>query len=90
MHVTDAVPPLPHAVVRALEALRPSEEIASALSPGSRAPGSLHHTWAPVTEVRLRLLTGFPPPRLWAQGVVGRREVLAVAGRDGGPDVEVD
>ncbi len=36
------------------------------------------------------MLTGFPIPRLSPRGVAGRREVLAVPGRNGEPSFEVD
>jgi hypothetical protein len=81
---------LPSEVVHALQALVAAEELTDALRPSSRAPGFLAYSWAPVTEVRLRLLTGFPVPRLSPRAVAGRREVLAVPGRDGEPRFEVD
>jgi hypothetical protein len=91
VHVPDdAQSLLPPAVVDALQALVPAEELTDALRPASRAPGSLAYSWAPVTEVRLRLLTGFPVPRLSPRAVAGRREVLAVPGRDGKPRLDVD
>ncbi|WP_380172198.1 hypothetical protein ACFEMC_22830 [Kineococcus sp. DHX-1] len=81
---------LPSAVVDGLQALVAAEELTDTLRPSSRAPGSLAYSWAPVTEARLRLLTGSPIPRLSPRGVAGRREVLAVPGRNGEPSFEVD
>jgi hypothetical protein len=92
MHVSgEAQPPLPHAVLQALEALVAGDEITEAWSrSGSRGGDSLAHSWAPVTEVRLRLVTGFPVLRLLPRAVAGRREVLAVPGRDGEPFFDAD
>jgi hypothetical protein len=81
---------LPSEVVEALRRLKRGEELTSALRPFSRAPGSLHWSWAPVTAERLRLLTGFAPLRLPARLSTGQREVLAVPGRDGEPRLDVD
>ncbi|MEZ0493646.1 hypothetical protein AB2L28_15510 [Kineococcus sp. TBRC 1896] len=86
----EAQSPLPREVVDGLQALVAGEELTDTLRPSSRAPGSLAYSWAPVTEVRLRLLTGFPVPRLSPRGVAGRQEVLAVPGRNGEPSFEVD
>jgi hypothetical protein len=43
-----------------------------------------------VTADRSRLLTGFTPLRLPARLRAGQQEVLAVPGRDGEPDLDVD
>ncbi|MBB2903107.1 hypothetical protein FHR75_003949 [Kineococcus radiotolerans] len=77
-------------VVEALRLLKRGEELTSALRPSSRAPGSLHWSWAPVTADRLRLLTGFAPLRLPARLSTDQREVLAVPGRDGELRLDVD
>lgn len=77
-------------VVEALRLLKRGEELTSALRPSTRAPGSLHWSWAPVSAERLRLLTGFAPLRLPARSTTGQSEVLAVPGREGEPRLDVD
>ncbi|MEZ0494186.1 hypothetical protein AB2L28_18265 [Kineococcus sp. TBRC 1896] len=77
-------------VVEALRLLKRGQELTSALRPSSRAPGSLHWSWAPVRAERLRRLSGFAPLRLPARSTTGQREVLAVPGREGEPRLVVD
>jgi hypothetical protein len=77
-------------VLHALRTLRRGEELTSTLRPSSRAPGFLHWSWAPVTTDLLRQLTGSTPLRLPARLRAGQQEVLAVRGRDGEPDLDVD
>ncbi|WP_432540743.1 hypothetical protein [Kineococcus sp. SYSU DK002] len=86
----EAQPSLPHGVLQALEALVAGDGITEAWLGGGRHPDSLSYPWAPVSEVRLRLVTGFPVPRLSPRAVAGRCEVLAVPGRDGEPFFDVD
>lgn len=82
---------LPQGVLQALEALVAGDGITEACSrSGSRGGDSLAYPWAPVTEVRLRLLTDFPVMRLSPRAVAGRREVLAVPGREGEPFFDTD
>jgi hypothetical protein len=81
-------PTLSPDVVRRLESLVPSDELTQEF--GGPGPGSLHHGWVQVTEVRLRFLTGFPILRLSPGAIGDRREVLAVPGRSGEIFDEVD